>query len=538
MLEPCEESRPGGDAVPFSQCNLWHAQRRFYQEQGVLAWNGKVPYQSTCNPVIANAYAHLIVRFLQDQARSGREVNRPVFLLELGSGPGLFGFYVVKRLLALLDSLGLDELAFVYVMSDFSERNIAFWRDHPALQDFVARGLLDFARYDIGTSRSIELLESGVVLEPAGGIGSPLIVLANYVFDTLPQDAFRVEGGRLFEGKTRGLPEGAALPELDNAPFSLEQLGISLELHEARLPHYSDAVLDGILERYRETLPDQGFLFPRATLLGLRDLLEIAGGHLLLVATDKANASHPPKISAETPDLVLHHASFSMMVNFHALGEYFAARGGFAIHQPSIQAITTSVFCLGTPAADLVETKAAIATFLHELGPADLNTAISQLQLAVSDGAPEGLMALLNLAQWDPATVNLHLNQIVAVAKTANADLSRSLAEGIRKYAEHFYYLPDAESALANAGIVFQEMRDYRAALDYYQRSLDSFGAEPADLYANTLYNMGLCHYYLGERGKALESFRHADKAAPQKDMMAKGWIYHLTVECSEDGGG
>ncbi|HEX4964908.1 MAG TPA: tetratricopeptide repeat protein [Thermoanaerobaculia bacterium] len=528
-------ARPENGAVRFSQCNLWREQRRFYQEEGVRAWSGKIPYQATCNPVIANAYAQLIARFLQDYVRSARQSPGPVFLLELGSGPGTFGFYFVKRLLGLLESLELREPGFVYVMSDFCEKNVAFWRSHPALRELVSQGVLDFAQYDVGASRRVRLLESGRVLDRESArerSGAPWVVFANYVFDILPQDVFRVAGGRLFEGRTRGLPEGASLPALDNAPMSLGQLGIGLELQEIRLPYYRDAALDGVLRRYAGTLADQSFLFPLHALLGLRNLIELAGGNLLLVATDKAHGHAPPEVSVDTPDLALHDASFSMMVNFHAIGEYFQLRGGSAVHQPVMQPINTSVFHLGKPFGRLAETQAAVATFLHQFGPGDLNTLFSGLNLLVSSSPPEMLLALLNVGRWDPMLVNAHLGQLVALAKEAGPETRRSLADGLRQCADQFYYLPGAESTLANVGIVFQELRDHASALSCYQRSLGWFGQEPAELYANTLYNMGLCHFYQGEREKALEAFRRSDAAAPRQDMLAKGWIYHLTMEC------
>ncbi|HYG64364.1 MAG TPA: tetratricopeptide repeat protein [Thermoanaerobaculia bacterium] len=516
-----------------SLSNLWQAQRRFYEDEGIQAWDGRIPCHATSNPLIANAYAQLIVRFLQDRAREAGRLPEPAVILELGSGAGVFGFYVVKRLLELRESLGMADLPFVYVMSDLSEKNVAFWRQHPALRGLVAQGVLDFARHDVGASRPLHLLESGLVLE--AGAGRPLIVLANYVFDTLPQDVFRVEGGRLLEGLTRGMPEGTSLPTLDNVAVSLDQLGVSLQFREVSFPYYGNPWIDGILQRYAETLPDQGFLFPSHALLGLHELVEMAGGDLLLIATDKSYGDSPPrKVSAETPELAMHDASFSLMVDFHALGQYFAARGGGAFHQPAVQATTTSVFHLGAPFERLVEARQALSTFFLEISPADLHALFSQAQIVMPGSSPEVIAAFLSLARWDPALVNLHIDQLIQAAKTAGPEMRRLLAEGMRRCVDCFYYLPGAESTLANAGIVFQEMQDYATALAYYRKSLEWFGQEPPEIYANTVYNMGLCHYYRGEPDEALAAFREADRVALRKDMMAKGWIHHLTTEIQE----
>ena len=42
--------------------------------------------------------------------------------------------------------------------------------------------------------------------------------------------------------------------------------------------------------------------------------------------------------------------------------------------------------------------------------------------------------------------------------------------------------------------MLLYEMEYYRPALDYFQHSIRVYGAE-----ANTLYNMGMCHYELGQ---------------------------------------
>jgi len=490
-----------GDAVPFSRSNLWLEQRRFYCDEGVAAWRGKVPHHITSNPVIAHSYALLVARVLEDRRREG---GGPVCILELGSGPGLFGYHFIHRLLDLLEPHGLEGPPFVYVMSDLAERNVAFWREHPALRDLVERGVLDFAVFDVGSSRSLELLESGRVLAADRPADGPLIVFANYVFDTLPQDIFQVEAGRLQEVRVRVFAAGSPLPAANNASVSLAQLGVSLEPREASLPFYGDPALDGILKLYTETLPDQTFLFPLHALHGLRDLSTLAGGDLLVVATDKGFSVHPPGIAAETADVALHDASFSLMVNFHALGAWVAARGGEAIQQPGVQAISTSVFLLGAPARRFPALRATLAAVLRDQAPADLLILLNQSLPLLPDGVPELLLAALNLARWDPALVAQNMPQLTAAARGAGPELRRALEDGMHRCAGQFYHLPGVDSALAHAGTIFQELGEYAQALEYYRRSLAWFGDEEPELYANTLYNMGLCFHRLGEREEAL----------------------------------
>lgn len=115
---------------------------------------------------------------------------------------------------------------FKYVVTDFSHANFGFWMNHPRLQELFALGVLDFAVFDaeaapgfvggehaggqdgfggqaeegdndVVTSRGrlwgsgcLRLELSGEELRP-GDLENPIIVVANYVFDSLKQDAFR-----------------------------------------------------------------------------------------------------------------------------------------------------------------------------------------------------------------------------------------------------------------------------------------------------------------------------------------------------------
>ena len=155
---------------------------------------------------------------------------------------------------------GSGGFCFKYVITDFSHANFGFWMNHPRLQELFTLGVIDFAVFDaeagkggIGGERRGQTKKegeeeegsasvaaaaaaaattagaggdraSGSGLEPGvglwgsgclrlelsgeeirpGDLENPVIVVANYVFDSLKQDAFRwgdcyaslkVEGG-------------------------------------------------------------------------------------------------------------------------------------------------------------------------------------------------------------------------------------------------------------------------------------------------------------------------------------------------------
>src|SRR2546421_6830466 len=58
-------------------------------------------------------------------------------------------------------------------------------------QPFFESGLLDIALFDINQSDQLDLQLSGRTIN-AGSLHRPLLVIANYVFDSIPQELFYI----------------------------------------------------------------------------------------------------------------------------------------------------------------------------------------------------------------------------------------------------------------------------------------------------------------------------------------------------------
>ncbi|MGD8775285.1 MAG: hypothetical protein PVF44_08205 [Syntrophobacterales bacterium] len=158
------------EVKPLSQSILWKLQRNYFEGQGIEAWRqGTVPHYITSNPFIANAYAKVVFGFIRDcTAITGDSADdsfppldpgHPIYIIELGSGSGRFAYHFLKKFLDLYRRSVLKDIPFTYVMTDFTERNIDFWRQHQSLQPFVEAGVLDFALYDTECDEKIKLSE-------------------------------------------------------------------------------------------------------------------------------------------------------------------------------------------------------------------------------------------------------------------------------------------------------------------------------------------------------------------------------------------
>ena len=125
--------------------------------------------------------------------------TEPLYIIELGTGSGKFSYFMLKALEEMKDVCDFPLDKIVYVMTDFTENNFKFWRNHPSLASYFESGQLDAAIFDAVQDRSITLWRSGKVLGP-GTCKNPICIVANYLFDTLYHDIFQVDGGVLREG--------------------------------------------------------------------------------------------------------------------------------------------------------------------------------------------------------------------------------------------------------------------------------------------------------------------------------------------------
>lgn len=181
----------------FSESILWDFQRAYFEKKGIDAWIKEVPNYVTTNPFIANCYAQMTIRLIQAWSKQHPDAqNHPFYVMELGTGCGRLSFYILQKIKQLKQQLQLEHLNICYLMTDFTESNLLFWDKHPALQSFVAEKMLDFAIFDMEKDNTITLRKPDIRLSK-GSIHNPLVVYANYIFDTIPSDAFTIKNNRM-----------------------------------------------------------------------------------------------------------------------------------------------------------------------------------------------------------------------------------------------------------------------------------------------------------------------------------------------------
>jgi tetratricopeptide (TPR) repeat protein len=506
--------------MPLSRCGLWEAQRQYYAKQGIKAW-AQVPFYATSNPYIAASYANILIRYWQDLLQQNRvDSLQPFYVLELGAGHGIFSFYVLQRLSYLCEQLKLPKQCFKYIISDFTQLNIDYWHKHPAFQPYIASKMVDFALVDIEDSESLHLQLAKKTLRK-GSLANPLVVIANYVFDTVRQDIFQIQDGVLQQGLLSfTMPQSATGDEY----FDLSQLSWDINFTPIDLPYYGNPVLDSILQTYCQQFKQAQFLLPVGAIRCLQLLGELTRASLFVLSTDKAYLEDYEFINQSGLPLVLHGKhSFSLTVNFHALGLWAKLAQGDYYRQMDRKSVASAAFLWGDTLNNLPETHLALTTYLDNFSPGDILNLYLHIHQQPSLCSLPSLIALLNLTSWDPHIFNLYSNNIFKLLNSANPNEREAFKRGLEKIAASYYELPIAPNTLLNIALCLQFLEDYRSAIVFYEKAIESTGEQEA-----SLYNIGLCYYHLQQRHKA-RSYFDKTLALNPTHLLAKQWSANLS---------
>ncbi len=420
-----------------SRSSIWHFMRKFYNRRGITAWTeGTVPSQVSNHSGIAYAYAKLAAAWLDDLVQAGAVTrDQTVYALELGSGTGRLAYGFARHYERLRLALNLPRIC--YVVSDFTETNIDAHRRNPGFRQLVGEGLIDFCTFDAQSPKVPFLVESRQKLTDALA-DSPLLVLANYFFDSLPHDFFRVQNGVLQEGFVSLSSEGGE-PEYETR----EQIkDVKLHFHYARAdrPRYDEHTLEDLITFYSE-LDDCSVLFPIHGLRCLDSLNAMAKGRLLLLTADKASV-HAEELAGDREPFVAHHGSFSVTANYHALTVYAKQRDAQVFVPPPRDG--TMTYCvLRFDDRDIPTTRLSFAfdETMLQASPTDLHILSWHMQQGAEKPTMEYCLALLRATGADPITLTRLETEMMVYKKDASYKHREELAIIIERAAEVYLHL-------------------------------------------------------------------------------------------------
>ena len=492
--------------VPISQSLIWRWQRDSYARRGLKSWTeDRVPQFITNNPFFAEIYARIVFGFVCDCLDSAGKNSRsvspeyPLRILELGAGPGKFSFLFLRHLEELLRAKAIAPSVVRYCMSDCSHGLVEAWQMKKELSAFVEQGILQFELIDAGQVMDSPFLR-GDGSQPVKHGRGPLVVIANYVLDSLPYDGFVVEEGKLFE--LLQTTSAAAKEGGGSAPEALSQLQFSYKNMETRSDRYAHRSWNDILELYRLRLPGATVLFPSQALKTFAALARYTDGTMLVLAADKGIVNEAGLLlSRGNPAYEFHSADcFSQMVNFDAIAKCFEATGGDAF-LPDKDSSTLHIcgFLQRQPDSLFPATRAAYQEAKSAIGPDDLFALLAWLNPHMEEMSVSQILALLRLSRWDPTTFLRLFPVLERQIRNVSAERNDVREAVLRTWANHFPLIPSDNILASYCGVILLELQFFAEACSMLKQSQELLGRSAA-----TSYNLGLCSLGQGRSSEAL----------------------------------
>lgn len=496
----------------FSEAPIWEWQRKYFEEQGLKAWNNdQVPQYITSNPMIAEAYAEMIFGFLQDRAAQG-ETKECVTIVELGAGAGRLAFHVLQKCCELRDYAGIPLPPFRYVMTDLPMKNVESWERHPALQTYIDQGLLDFARFDAVADHELNLTVSGTTLRP-GDLQQPLLIVANYFFDSIPQELLYVGDGRIFECDV--IVDFPDTPEKLSPAQLLENL--SMDYSHRRAPEYehADFAYKDVIALYQEELEDSHILFPAVGLECLERLSRLSRAGFLLLTADKGDHRLENWKFAEPPELVL-HGSFSLTANYHAIQHVFEQRGAESLFTSQYyKNLNVGCILMLEKPMNYVNTRLAYRRSIERFGPDEFFSLKEWVDRHLESMGVQQLLAFWRLGGYDAEFFIQSAKRFSSLLPEASDEEMTDIRRGIHKMWSSFYVMEQRYDLALDAGLLLFEMEQYEDSKLFLEASLEADEEAPVP---TVLYCLAICCYELDQIESALAYTREALIQEPEHE--------------------
>jgi tetratricopeptide (TPR) repeat protein len=347
------------------------------------------------------------------------------------------------------------------------------WAEENVLAKHVRSGVIDRATVavrDDGNFAPIVLEHSRSTL---ASVTNPLVVVANYFFDSIPSDAFRVRDGQLFEARTRFVR--ARKTDTFNGLENEE------EPTETGATHYGNAALDAVLASYVRDYAEASLLMPIAGIRCIDALQELAGGRIFVLALDKGITGHGRVAGWFNQPFVPHDEVFSYLVNFDAMRRWFEVKGGSALcttHDdrslvafagvlPGATATSSHLRRYFADHIDSVDAFNAFNAFAH---------GVHEVPKVAKSAAVAPLLDLLAQMRGDPdafAAVIYRTIDVIAATETGVRSLALRLAQAAK---ENFYSPRFHNDVYYWSGRLHYALGDLDTAERDFDASLSIFG--------------------------------------------------------------
>jgi hypothetical protein len=386
-------------------------------------------------------------------------------------------------------------------MTDVAEATIASWRTHDALRPYFRAGRLEAARFDADRDGRLHIGRGASALTPDAP-ARHLVVIANYLFSGLRQDAFAIGGGRLREYL-------AAAAWARGRPRHPADVSVAWRVGGFASAPYANPELDGLVHECGKTSADGRFLFPIGALRCLDRLAACASDALLVLVADRGTRDEGAA-TTRAADLELgRHGALSFPVSFHALRRWTVRRGGVWLPSPRrSRHLQVAGFMLGRRRR-WIATRRAYAAALAAGEPDALYGERRALAGMASARLP-ALLSLMRRAGADPRVVAECVRPLWSHLSRPDPWLRREIRDAVRAAWASYYHADAIDDVPFHLGLLLYQVGAYADAQHLFEASIRLHGEHAA-----ARWNLGLCQLALRRPHAAQSSLRRARAMCP-----------------------
>ena len=494
--------------VPFCKAKIWQQHKDYYLKQGQKAWNC-IPFYVTSNSYIATHYARLVCSLLLESQASGKlDSSSKIYLLELGVGHGQFSYYFVQHLHSLLLDTGIE---FNYILTDCSTANLHAMNSHKQWHKLIEQGLVDFAVLDTSDLKPVQLMHAKLDLASLLGV-NPLIVIANYFFDSLVHDLLEFKQGKVKHvnisvtaKKQSQVKAKAQKLKKDHKFIAINNCDIFFKTSK-KYNGYQHDILDKLVAYYTKHIKDSRVFIPLDGIKLLDFLTHLSRDKLVLLATDKSSNNLEALEDLSNwirGSIVGHDGAFSLTTNVHALGYYFEYKAGTYLMPQHTTGLNSVFMSMGLEWQAFPITKRALdfywqqsANYYHK-GFYEVAIEVKQSNLAMHQ-----LLAVLSMGCYDPQLFDDLYPALCKQIKVSGDEYKQKILDSLHNISKLVYYVPGHTSVWFNLAYLYHELEEYQLAIDVYYKAIDL-----KESVVSSWFNLGLCYESLEDKNQALMCF-------------------------------
>lgn len=458
--------------IRFSQSKLWELQKNYFNTMGIQAWEKDIPYYITNNAFIGHHYAYLVGQLLIDWSKKYPK-NTCFHILELGCGIGKFGFYFLKSLMEFIERQNID-VSFCYIMSDLSEKNVEFCRNNSSLAEYVQKGVLDFAIFDVETDTDIFL--KNAQKSYAQDIKEPLIVVSNYIFDCIRHDFLNFKDNQ-YVALNLGLKSRFKNFDTKEVKY-LNELRFDYSFEAINLDEYfEDKHLRDILNEYKTVLRDKTALMPIpiAAINFFNNINTLTNHNVVFLMGDKGASKLEVFAALDEKYRMTYEGCYTLLFNFHLMGEYVKRLGGDALLSENNNDFQVCMYSLNSQFDELPNAKLAFVEYMESLGPHEFVSFFDQSVQNAYRYSAKAIITFLRMSRWDPDAYAIIHDRLCEIIKAMTLYERINIDLDLKKIEKNIYNLAMGFEVDNLLGLLYLHLKDDEKALELFKKSTRVF---------------------------------------------------------------